>query len=369
VKSHWALFVDESGNFDDPDDIVAVSGVLLHHRSSLQPHVLKSALKRAAPLLPWPPHAWLLNQPAFTAIAIRELLRGGDGGVSGRVSSAAIDAYRAMRQADSGAVERVTQAFRAGDPDVAKSEIKLLTAAISTADRPAFDTLRHYGVEIRALVARLVTEAAAQERVADEFLPVWLVLSSETVTGDAFPSSSTGDRYLTLLEVLLERLAQVLRRTGHEHEVAVWVSRRDVANGLGGTEHLAQPRLQRLITAAAKHQPTIQLTAAGIGRSTDERGAGYVVADFAANASRVATFPRGRTLDEVYSVLRQRIGLVQLETGGVYSHCAANGAAAALIARAESEGVAAPRGELLANQRRALWACQQAWTWAESVHK
>lgn len=369
VTTRWSFFVDESGNFGDPDDIVAVSGVLLHHRSSLQPHVLKAALRRVVPVLPWPPHAWLLNQPAFTAMAIRETMNSG-ALASSALTSAALEAWRVMKKADSEAADTLLQALRSGDVDEAKAEIKLLTTAIRNADNVSFNILRHYGIEIRALIARLLTEAANLKRVADESAPVWLLLASETVAGDAVPSTSSGsDRYLELLQILLGRLSRALGRAGGEHEVAIWVSRRNVANADGGTEHLHLPRLQSLITLAGEHEPSVRLIAAGIGRSTDERGAGYVLADFGANASRIAVFPRTRTLDEVYSVLRERFGSVQIATRKVYSHCAASGDAAALIKRAESERIEAPRRELPANHPKAYWACQQAWTWVEAVSK
>src|SRR5688500_7751926 len=97
MTTRWAFFVDESGNFEDPGDTVAVSGLLLHDRASLQPHTLKAALRRAAPLLPWPPHAWLLDQPAFIAVAIREA--GKRVPISGdSLMNAALGAWQAMKR-------------------------------------------------------------------------------------------------------------------------------------------------------------------------------------------------------------------------------------------------------------------------------
>ena len=69
MTTSWVLFVDESGNFSDASDVVAVGGLLLRDSPALQPHVLKASLQRAVPELPWPFHAAFVNQPAYVALA------------------------------------------------------------------------------------------------------------------------------------------------------------------------------------------------------------------------------------------------------------------------------------------------------------
>src|SRR5687768_6258742 len=64
-----AFFVDESGQFDNTSDTVAVAGLLLRDSPALQPHILTATLKRALPSLPWPLHAAFINQPAYLALA------------------------------------------------------------------------------------------------------------------------------------------------------------------------------------------------------------------------------------------------------------------------------------------------------------
>jgi hypothetical protein len=368
VTNRWSFFVDESGDFDDPDDVVVVTGVLMHQRASLQPHVLKAALRRALPVMPWPPHAWLLNQPAFTAVAIREIAKTGVAPANA-VVSAGMDAWRAMKRSDAEAAQALVQAFRIGVPDGARAEIKSLSTALRNADPLAFDILRHYGAEVRALLARLLTEMAHQERVAEDTMPVWLVLSSETKPGDAVSPTGDADRFLALLRVVLERLVSLLRYRAGNHEVVIWVSRRNVVSQHGATERLSVPHLERVLRSIQGSYSSVRLFAGGVGRSTDERGAGYVIADFAANASRVAVAHRGRALEAVHTILRERFGTVQITTREVYSHCAASGDAAALIERAQSESVEWPERELPPIYPRARWACEQAWMWIKAMSK
>ncbi len=60
----WQLFIDETGNFEDPDASVAVVGWLVQHREHPRFDAdLRGALAKVVPDAAWPPHAAHLNLP------------------------------------------------------------------------------------------------------------------------------------------------------------------------------------------------------------------------------------------------------------------------------------------------------------------
>ncbi len=72
----WALYLDESGQFEKPREAVAIAGLLVNHsRPGPSAADLDVALRRAFPEFPWPFHRTYLLQPAYVALAAAHTAR------------------------------------------------------------------------------------------------------------------------------------------------------------------------------------------------------------------------------------------------------------------------------------------------------
>src|ERR1022692_3835466 len=71
--TRWTLYVDESGNFADVEDDVAVSGVLIRDDvPGLSENEVKRALESVVPGFPWPGHASLINNASWVALVLAD---------------------------------------------------------------------------------------------------------------------------------------------------------------------------------------------------------------------------------------------------------------------------------------------------------
>src|SRR5438874_1572983 len=64
----WRFFVDESGQFGDPAEDVAVAGLLIRDEPGRVTHELERGLRRAFPDLAWPLHAAVYDRPVGLAL-------------------------------------------------------------------------------------------------------------------------------------------------------------------------------------------------------------------------------------------------------------------------------------------------------------
>src|SRR5919109_501718 len=65
----WTLYVDESGNFANSEDDVAIAGLLVSDElPGLTSNEVKRSLEAALPGFPWPWHAGLLNSASWVAL-------------------------------------------------------------------------------------------------------------------------------------------------------------------------------------------------------------------------------------------------------------------------------------------------------------
>nr|MBP7127705.1 hypothetical protein [Myxococcota bacterium] len=70
METEWRLFVDESGDAEDPEDDFIVASLLVRSEDSLAAApVLRQALSEHASGLPWPLHAWVWKMEAAAAVA------------------------------------------------------------------------------------------------------------------------------------------------------------------------------------------------------------------------------------------------------------------------------------------------------------
>jgi len=191
MTERWAFYVDESGNFDDAFDDVAVAGLLLRDSAALHPHAIRAALRRAIPLLPWPLHATFINQPAYVAMVLEPAVRPDRQTAKTELGVTVLRAWRLLKERERDRVNSVARRLR-DSAEPRYEDIALLSAVIREADSLAFDRLRAHALETYAIAARLVSDLAASEGAG---LPtILLAAASETVVGDACLDAKSSDR-------------------------------------------------------------------------------------------------------------------------------------------------------------------------------
>jgi hypothetical protein len=361
--TRWVLFVDESGQFERPDDPVAVAGVLWTEgvRGSGAAD-MKRALLRAVPGLPWPLHASLLNQSAYVALASERTMRERPSSLDEvGITVAVRQAVSVLLEYDRHLVNAELTAL-SWRPTV--DVLRPLSAILREHTPLVHERLRHHANQGWAAVGRLLAALAAQN--TDRAYPdVALVTASETELGDAIEEGSTGDRYLAVLEPLLERTARLLERRDGAHELVLRASRRDVFDSRLATRGaLAPPHLAALAREASTSR--VRVVVGGVERFDVHVDPGYVLADFAANHARRTLLVPTRPVRLAEQKLADRL-VVSVRSGTTaLSHLAASGASRALI-NAAADLQDRPERVLPATLPRRRWACEQAWEWAEAT--
>ncbi|MGH7856057.1 MAG: hypothetical protein ACREQY_01915, partial [Candidatus Binatia bacterium] len=310
--SRWRLYLDEAGRFEDAEDEVVVAGLLIRDLPTASPLVLRQALLDAAPGLPWPLHANLLNLPVFFALAARAAREGGHSAPS-LLDPLADEVVRRLSPAFAEEVEQVLSSLRVNRP-VAWEHLK-----------PLDEALRHLGpVTYRRLqgVARAaaravssVIRALVEASGGDRHSPHVLVVSAgETVRGDASeetdPATDFGTRrYLTQLECLLERVVGLLSLRDGSHEVFVLVLGRDVIDQTLGARTALHLRHLGEVIRRVPSSPAgkVRLIPEGVARFDEAVGALPVLADFVANRARHILDKRELPLFDVEARLVSRL--------------------------------------------------------------
>jgi hypothetical protein len=368
MAERWDFHIDESGDFDDAFDSVVVAGLLIRDSPALQPHAIKGALKRAIPLLPWPLHATFINQPAYVAAALEPSVRANRQAEQSELGSIVIQTWSLLKDLHRDRVNAVARRLRAQE-EPNYDDIAVLSLAIRSADNVAFERLRAHALETYATAARLLSDLAAGHNGVG--LPAIVVAAAgETVVGDAWPEDDPRDRYLSLLGVALTRACQVLRRDVGPHVISVRASRRNVIDWrLKTSVRMNLPHLNEVIRSLGVQTP-VTLVAGAVGTSWEDSGAGYVLADIAANAARQILLSRSVGIRGATAALQSRLGVAAASGTPALSHCAASGEAAELIVRAAGGALpGSPSAGLPCVPPRARWACEQAWEWAEALRQ
>src|SRR5688500_18176109 len=121
------------------------------------------------------------------------------------------------------------------------------------------------------------------------------------------------------------------------------------------------PHLNEIIKSLGEHS-NLRLISGGVGTSWEFDGAGYVLADWAANLGRRMLMSRSVGIATLVEHLYSRLGVKAATGTPALSHCAASGAAAQLIKRASDGVLVGPASTALPYIiPRARWACEQAW--------
>jgi len=365
MPAQWALFVDESGRFAEAD-AVSVAGVLA--KSPLEHHLrgpLRDALARELPHVPWPPHRWLLNHPSAHLLwhARTGNRHVADAQLRALYDSAAValagccaDEWTAADTATSEGREPVRSALvaldRAMPPDA--------RAALQAEVRRAAETLARIAASVAALPPQRNPHAL-------------LVAAGEAADRDAaaFPRG-VGDRYLALLDAVIERAADLLLDRPGEHTLVLEVLARRLATGAplapddlwSAARRVLGPEAMRTRGASTVRVFSCNVRAwsfakprpGGTARATTDN-AWFVFADTAANASRRLLGSPTR----LAAAQAELACLLPLPNTSDRSHLAAGGTLGEELhaARTQRRAPAFP-----AERRWRSWALEQAAQWA-----
>ena len=286
----WQLFIDETGNFEDPDASVAVVGWLVQHREHPRFDAdLRRSLAKVVPDAAWPPHAAHLNLPI-----VQPILTQGFGAVASDGDAwvhSVPDAWARLRALEHEAVRKV----------VALAEQRKMAP---------YDDLTEANDVVKRLEPNLFRSFIAQreQRMAwvrdllsclgEVFGPgeSWLVGAGMPPVGD--DDAPKSDRYLALLETLFCRVFALLRADdGNTHEVRVHVARRWVkpdgvpltltlrVQDVGDCVRRAE-RFPVLAPEPGKPDTRVRIVPHSVSRYDSNVRPGIVIADFAANRLR-----------------------------------------------------------------------------------
>lgn len=312
---HWFLYVDESGDFDDPTKDTCVVGVLVRADvPGSRGDELTWALKQAFPTVPWPPHAALINVVASHVVWC--VAAGGNlDGETARAKMLLECAKPAEWQAAVAAAERRCEpAYR---------DLRELNHALRDADGTLFDRLTQFVRDAR-------TEVAAAFRWFKEHAPeaAFLVAASESRLRQTSGTNAANvdARYRAQLACLLRRTRDVIARTPGRHRVGVWVLSRN-------TWDPALDRCRRLSVRDVGHvirdaigidaNDSTRMHADGVCDFDEQVSGMFVLADFAANGSLGPLADRSKPLASVENWLKQRVKLHVRSGNPTRSHLAA----------------------------------------------
>jgi hypothetical protein len=354
----WSLFIDESGAFEGPVPgrtglSSAVGGLLVRADcEAVSPRRLREALTSAFPEVPWPLHATYARIPAMYA-----LWRRGE------------PAFEWLVQRQPEDLDQVLAAIDAGrDPDY--DVVRRLDAHLRV-ERPDL----HASLSVRASAFRdRVRRLLERVQRAQDEPALLFVAAAEASAGEAF-EAARDDPYLTMLEVLLERVLDALAQLPGRHVVHVSALRRDVH----------EPRLRRGVPLHARHlgltierahlatrgsppneRDPVRLVPATTPRYDPSVAAGLVLADLVSNLT-IALLSVDVTLSALERGVRSTTALSIDWPGGGLPSTAASGAPRELVARAREAGARPPSDALPDGLLQ--WTAEQGRRWAHHLRQ
>ncbi|MBI4612621.1 MAG: hypothetical protein HY720_03335 [Planctomycetes bacterium] len=361
----WALYVDESGDFASFADSPIVAGLLFHGGGpAVGDGAVRSALESAAPDVPWPIHGWLLRRVVMYALwpHTREL--------QGRLCAPEF-ARKAVEFLEREAPDAFSRAVGAllsgGQKEPKEPDLRTLERALESRQPAIHGALWREMVRVRNLVTSVLSVVAAAE--------TYLFAAGEAIRGDAIPESpDAGDRYLTLLACLFERVALALAYNGGKHRVDLHVLwrrlreetlGRDVRLHIAGVAKAAREAAGRPDREFQWGKGSVRLNPAQVVGFSPTVRASYVLADLAAGEARSVLASMSASLADVRQELHERLGVPIHFDSPDLTHAAASGLAQAHVAIAV-RGEPAPENALSDPSIR-IWAREQAICWATAL--
>ncbi len=273
--NQWILFVDESGTFpqkDQPNNIddLAVVGLLVNRdEKQVTPHQLIERIKRAFPYpIIWPPHTWLLKQLSYPVLlyAFEKSKKKGhpnsfflhstrhlfaEKGVKTRqyFAERALKIWESQEETSKALKESLKILKEGKEPS--KNNMKILEKALKKRDPILFEILNDSASSDFHHYAK-VLKAFSYKKSSKELPPALLFASLEEERG-AISQKLHQESYLTMLEMLLERVIMMLLDLGGHHDVHLRIlSRYFFEANLNADIPLQTPTLWKLLTHIKK---------------------------------------------------------------------------------------------------------------------
>jgi hypothetical protein len=364
----WDLFIDESGDFSDPEDEVVVAGLLVRDdaagASSVQ---LRASLQAAAPELPWPLKASYLNRPVLFALA--QACR--PDAAHSRSADDAEAIVRHLNTVAAGDVAVVLDDLRAGHRLPYERVAKLDTLAQQV---PQYQAVRRLAGESTAQIGRLLHALAGQ---SGESPLVLVAACGETVRGDVSATAPGADlatrRYLDMLHGVIIRAADILGRGEGRQQLHLHVLERPVREEILGRVTATMLHLRHVGPLARAVEGLYAGPGAPVSIKLDQICAydarlhpTLVLADFLANRGRRALRHPSGHLTAVEDALRAEVPCSVRSCEPPASHLAAAGWAQDGIERTrrgETDTLGSPPSGSRA------WAVEQAAEWCEVIQR
>jgi hypothetical protein len=385
----WQLFVDESGDFEEPGDRGVVAGLLVRGYDVIgtRSRVRSELMETVYPRTTFPPHASTLNIPTSRAAfdMLPELPRantpeGRDAEGMCAPASKALRRAAAAAVAANGAPEATLLVSRATaatgrwtPPDREnRSAIRGADSWLSSASRPAHSSLVKLAFGQDARMVAFCDAGCSPAFGATECLAVgaWGEVAQEDV--------DAGDPFAGRMTALFERVVAILKPVAEGATAIVWVHvcERHVKTA-GGRRFVVRPTDLRRAAASALRAPVgrargvVQLVCHPPLAFNEHANPGLALADFVANRLYTRVLKSGSSWDQVVRRAREQIGLPverRVEWAGTEIRlptCAADGAHRVAVGRALANGAAAAAGAFTPG-RGPRWADEQARAWVEA---
>ncbi len=347
----WLLFIDESGNFADPDDDVVVGGWLVRAYDTDQ---LRAALRQrldvSLPTIPFPPHA------AHLDVAVsRAFLQGSIGG-----DASCEDALQALSRAT--------------------AEIAAVVRNARENRRvPSVADLRKADVWLRRNYPRLWRELAERrDREEHQRLTLNAALSLAANARESFAVAAFDragrsrrndrERYEGLLRACVERVALHIAPRGSFSFVHLRVAERDLNDGTT-TRRLDVPRVEHILRSA---EPMFESSDAralvrSVGPFDATTHPGVVIADHLVNrfrriARRASSWRELAVEFEIATRMAIEGGCGRLDGAQLLPAATDDGPAHAAVLAAMSDN-AKHRG----NPEQSGWVAEQAAAWISAA--
>lgn len=353
--SRWTLFIDEAGNFAEPKDHVLVAGVCIPARVDAGFGLaLKHALQDAAPLVPWPLHRRLMNRVSSYVLwyAHRPISK-----LSGPIKSAlsAADALFGEQAFDARAR---SLALLAEGKEPIWDDLGDLDRVLRGVHHANYELIQQYADEVKS-AASAVMRVLVRERLKvddDPNAQPFVVFASESVLADAHTSD---DRYLVLLECLLERVWEEFDRREGKHTVDIHVASREVIDPRvpAHPDPRKHPTLSKgLVKHLSPQSPNTLMLADSVWSFDSEVEPGIVFADILNNYLYGQTKYQSLKITDIEALISNYFGITTTPGTPELPQITASG-----IPRDSIKS----RKVLPAKPNTRVWAMEQARVWIE----
>jgi hypothetical protein len=362
----WRLFIDESGDFKRSDADPIVAGVLLGEGpAECDETWIRQILIKELPFIPWPFHGWVTRRPLMYALWPEVRVNNSAPGTE----DAAKKALKLLQDRAPELLQKVLDQTKTGDPKK-RGDVKALERIVQRFDRESFKCLE-------ACMKRARNRLRKTAQLVGRSSAATIIVAAEGERGDAIPESGGGDRYLNLLEALLQRAADALLERKEdkavEYELRIHVLTRYVMEPVLGRQiplraqdvgRVAGEGIGAPNRTLSRGLATVRLVPEQSSNWIDDLRAGLVLADYVSNEAVIwlhqAPTP---SVDKLCRRLKDHTKFrASFHEGNKLAHTAASGEALRFL-KFQRKEPDPPTVHFSGKGQLRLWAQEQANEW------